>query len=54
MLNRKKKVLNKIKKYKNKQKDMINDHVTSKNSFNKPSKHNLIKKIGNNTFSSSA
>ena len=41
-------------KYKNKQKDMINDHVTSKNSFNKPSKHNLIKKIGNNTFSSSA
>jgi len=42
----------KIKNYKNKIKDMINDHITSKNSFNKPSKYSLIKKIGNNTFSS--
>lgn len=38
-------------KYKNKKKDMINDHITSKNSFKKPSKQSLIKKIGNNTFS---
>lgn len=42
----------KQKNYKNKIKDMINDHITSKNSFKKPSKHSLIKKIGNNTFSS--
>ncbi len=38
------------KRYKNKLKDMLNDHVTTKNSFNKPSKNTLIKKIGNNTF----
>lgn len=37
-------------KHKNQLKDMLNDHVTSKNSFKKPSKVSLIKKIGNNTF----
>lgn len=38
------------KKYRNKINDMLNDHLTTKNSFNKPSKASLIKKIGVNTF----
>ena len=37
-------------RYKNKLKDLLNDHVTTENSFKKPSKGQLIKKIGNNTF----
>lgn len=37
-------------KFKNKFRDMLNDHVISKNSFQKPSKASLIKKIENTTF----
>lgn len=39
-------------RYKNKFRDMLNDHIISKNSFQKPSKASLIKKIENATFSS--